>query len=65
MRFSLTDGCLVEAFAFVQKLRHILLIGLQQMILVEIFDTWEKEEEDKVERFIIQQPRASINCSLK
>jgi hypothetical protein len=37
----LTDGCFVESLAFVEELRHILCINFQQMILVEIFDTWK------------------------
>jgi hypothetical protein len=44
MTFScLTNCCFVEAFALVKKLSHILCISFQQMILVEIFDTWEKQ----------------------
>jgi hypothetical protein len=55
----LTDGCFVESLAFVEELRHILCINFQQMILVEIFDTWKGKRKEEASSIIQTTRRAS------
>lgn len=41
LQIPLTDGCFIETFAFVQEMRNVLGIHLEQIIFAQVLDACE------------------------